>query len=60
VNEQRGSEGTEKTNIALGKCVECVKHREYSDSKYPTLSVNSVFVKQDSKIENVTLIKTQN
>jgi hypothetical protein len=39
-------------NIAFGKCVECVKNREYSDRKYPRRSVNSVLVKQDSKIEN--------
>jgi hypothetical protein len=47
---------TEMINIALGECVECVKHHEYSERKYPRRSVNSVLVKQGSEIENVTLM----
>jgi hypothetical protein len=43
-------------NIALGECIECVKNHEYSDRKYPRRSVKSIWVKQDSKIENIKLM----
>lgn len=54
---------TEMINIAFGESYECVKNHEYRDRKYPRRSVNSVLVKQESKIRkrnaNGLLIKTK-